>query len=117
SASNSSRLSTYIEAVPGDAKVLNPAVAHDFSSQKVIWRRVFEGLVDVDELLRPRPLVAESWVVGEDAFLAVIPGRKLPDGTRVSSDSLIAAIRRALDEGRLPELAGSVDACEVEPAT
>lgn len=113
---NESRLTTFIEASIGDAKILNPFLSADAASSDV-HRRIFEGLIDADENLELKPLLAERWETTEDAYLAVIPGRKLPDGRPASGAVLLEALRAALDTGRLGDVASAVQGLELVPET
>jgi len=51
--------------IGGDASFINPVVASDGQSYKVEWP-VFDGLVEYDEHLAIRPLLAETWDVSPD---------------------------------------------------
>ncbi len=65
---NPKRLLRYIEATTGDARILNPILSADTASS-AISERVFDGLLDLDDQLRLRPRLAESWVQYEEAYL------------------------------------------------
>src|SRR5262245_7859706 len=112
SAGNPKRLTTFIEAGIGDAGILNPILSSDSASSDV-EQHVFEGLIYVDEHLQWTGVLAERWETTEEAYLAVLPGRVLPDGTRATAARVAERVRTALAGG---ELAGEVRAVEVVPA-
>ncbi|PYM53673.1 MAG: hypothetical protein DMD79_25980, partial [Candidatus Rokuibacteriota bacterium] len=51
----------------GDATSLNPVVATDGQSYIAEWP-MFDSLVELDEKLGVRPLLAESWEVSKDGL-------------------------------------------------
>lgn len=102
------RLTTFIQASIGDAKLLNPIVASDAPSSTLISRRLFEGLLDVDEHLEVTGRLAERFELTELAYLAAIPERKLPDGRSATGAALLETLRAAFDSGKLPEIAAIV---------
>lgn len=113
-AGNPRRLTTYIEAGIGDAKILNPTISSDGASTR-ISSNVFESLLTVDEEMNLIGDLAERWETREVAYLAVVPGRRLPDGTPASAQEVARRIRAALAEGGLAALADAVDAIRVLP--
>lgn len=113
-AANVARLTTYIDLGIGDAQILNPILSADSASTQV-QSHVFNGLIDVDEELRWKGDLAESWETTEEATLAVLPGRRLPDGTAASAALVATRIRAALAGGALADLAPDVDAVVVVP--
>jgi ABC-type transport system substrate-binding protein len=108
------RLTTFIEARIGDAKLLNPVVSSDASSSAVS-SRLFEGLLDADENLEVKGRLAERFELTELAYLLAIPERKLPDGRAATATALLETLRSAFDAGKLPELAKLVTQMRVVP--
>src|SRR4051812_4270880 len=92
---NPARLTTFLRATTGDPKFLNPIVSADNPATVVIYEKVIEGLTTADEHSKLVPRLADHWDTTEDAYVAVLPGRKLPDGTPVSAESLLAVLRAA----------------------
>src|SRR5262245_24757461 len=87
-----SRLVTFVRASVGDVKHLNPAVANDYDGLQVMTDNLFEGLVWVDANNRVAPKLAESWEFSEDAYVAVLPERRLKDGAQASVKLLVERI-------------------------
>jgi ABC-type transport system substrate-binding protein len=112
---NPGRLVTYVRGSLTDAKQLNPIVASDRPTFEVIERNVFEGLLDEDENRRVTTRLASSYETTEEAFLAVLPERRLPDGTPASAQALLAAVRGAWQEGRAGGVLGSIRSVELVP--
>ena len=112
---NPDRLVTFLRATIGDAKNLNPIIEDEQTAQEVMLNNVTEGLVDSDENMRLVPRLAKSWDVTEEAYLAVLPDRKLPDGTPVTPQSLLAALRAAQQGAQLAGLEASLQGLELVP--
>jgi ABC-type transport system substrate-binding protein len=112
---NAGRLTTYIEASIGDAKRLNPILASDQGSSDIYGRRIMEALIDSDENLNLKGRLAESWVTTEEAYLAPIPERRLPDGASATAATLMERLKTALTDGKLGALTSVVDSVEVVP--
>lgn len=112
---NPGRLVTYVRASLGDAKQLNPIVASDRFSFEVMERNLFEGLLDEDENRRVTTRLASSYETTEEAFLAVRPERRLPDGAQATAQAVLAAVRGAWQEGRAPGVFGSIGSVELVP--
>jgi ABC-type transport system substrate-binding protein len=112
SAGNPTRLTTFIEAGIGDARILNPVLSSDSASMQV-EQHVFDGLIYVDENLEWTGRLAERWQTTEEAYLAVLPGRALPDGTPATAETVAERVRAALADG---EIAGGTSRVEVLPA-
>ena len=115
SAGNPGRLRTYIDLGIGDATILNPILSSDRASSEVT-QLVYDGLIDVDVNMQWTGRLAERWETTEEAYLAVLPGRRLADGTPATAEAVAARLRAALADGRLGELAGLVEAVDVVPA-
>jgi ABC-type transport system substrate-binding protein len=112
---NPERLTTFIEAKIGDAKLLNPVLASDQSSSEVIGRRLFEGLLESDEKLEIKGRLAERFELTELAYVAAIPERKLPDGTPATATAVRDALRSGFAAGKLPELSALITSVEEVP--
>ena len=78
------RANTLIEASIGDAKILNPILFSDTVSGR-ISDQVFDGLLDLDEDLGFRGRLATDWSLEETAYLLVLPGAALADGSVVGA--------------------------------
>lgn len=102
---NPGRLRMFVDAGIGDAEILNPILSADTASSG-IEGLVFDGLLDLDEDLDLRGRLATGWELSETAYLVVRPERRLPDGTPVTGEALVARIQAARDRGELPDLDG-----------
>ena len=109
---NPDRLVTYIEGSIGDAVILNPILQADGTSSDIV-RLVFEGLLDLDENLNLRGRLATDWTIREKTYLSVNPFSRLPDGVAATATGVAERIRKALDEGKLPDLVGVVKGIHV----
>lgn len=94
---NPARLVKYVQGSSGDAEILNPTLSADSSSSS-INELVFDGLIDLDQNLKYRPRLAESWTQFEEATMTLNPSAVLPGGTIVDSvkdwpSTLRAALR------------------------
>ena len=112
---NPERLTTFLRASIGDPKLLNPILSSDNSAQEVMFNKVTEGLVDTDENLKLVPRLAERWETTEEAYVAVLPDRKLPDGTPVTPASLLAALRAAWQGSKIAGLESAIQSVELVP--
>jgi ABC-type transport system substrate-binding protein len=65
SADAQKRGGTYRAVLSSDPPTLDPAQATDTTSSAVI-RQVFDGLVELDEKMRPVPSIAEKWTISPD---------------------------------------------------
>jgi ABC-type transport system substrate-binding protein len=101
---NPARLTTFLRATLGDPKFLNPIVSGDNAATVVIYEKVIEGLVSVDEHSKLVPRLADHWETTEEAYVAVLPDRKLPDGTPVSAARLLAVLSAAWTGGKIKAL-------------
>src|SRR3954464_4288762 len=89
---NPARLTTFVRAVIGEPKFLNPVILADHPADVVMIEKVMEALVGADEHAKLVPRLADHWETTEEAYIAVLPNRTLPDGTAVSARSLLAAL-------------------------
>jgi ABC-type transport system substrate-binding protein len=112
---NPARLTTFLRAQIGDPKLLNPILISDQAAQIVMNNKVSEALVDADENSKLVPCLAERWETTEEAYVAVLPDRKLPDGTLVTPGSLLAALRAAWKHEKIPGLEHSIQSIELVP--
>jgi ABC-type transport system substrate-binding protein len=92
---NPARLTTFVRAVIGEPKFLNPVILADHPADVVMIEKVMEALVGADEHAKLVPRLADHWETTEEAYIAVLPNRTLPDGTAVSARSLLAALNVA----------------------
>jgi len=92
---NPARLTHFIEAGIGDPQLLNPILSADSAASQV-EELVFDTLLEIDEQLAPRARLARSWETSEEATLALLPGRFLPDGAPATPERVAARVRAAL---------------------
>jgi ABC-type transport system substrate-binding protein len=92
---NPDRITRFISASIGDARLLNPVISADGSSSQ-INSLVFDSLLDLDENLALRPKLAESWELGSVAYVVARPGLRLPGGTPAEGEPLRAAVEEGL---------------------
>ena len=65
---NQNRLLQYIEGSIGDASILNPVLSAD-SASSYINSLIYDGLIDLDDKLNFRPILAKSWNEYEITYL------------------------------------------------
>jgi ABC-type transport system substrate-binding protein len=109
------RLSTFLRADIGDVKHLNPILQTEAGGMEIMLENVTETLVDSDETGKLKPRLADRWQVTEEAYLAVLPGRKLPDGAPVTAQSLLSAVQRAWKSAQLGGVETSIQSVEIVP--
>lgn len=112
---NPERLRTFIRAQVGEVKRLNPVVLSDYDAVLLMTDNLMEGLVWADENLKLAPKLADSWDLSEDAYLAVLPNRKLADGRAASGKHLLELIEEARQRGGLGGVERSVEGVELVP--
>jgi ABC-type transport system substrate-binding protein len=112
---NPGRLVTYVRGSIGDAKYLNPVVSSDRFASEVYDRNIFEGLMDEDENRQLIPLLASSYEITEEAFLAVLPDRRLPGGALATPKQLLATIEAAWKASKPGDSLSSVQRLELVP--
>lgn len=66
---------TFRAVFSADPPTLDPAHATDLTSSAVI-RQIFDGLVELDERLRPVPALATGWTVSDDRRTYTFPLRR-----------------------------------------
>ena len=76
---NPARLVKYVQGSSGDAHILNPILSADSASSS-INELVFDGLIDLDQNLKYRPRLAESWAEFEEVTLTLNTSSFLPGG-------------------------------------
>jgi ABC-type transport system substrate-binding protein len=96
---NPGRVTKFIEASIGDAKILNPILNADSASSRIA-DLVFDGLLDLDENLNLRGRLATDWSIGETAYLIVNPAARFPDGTPVTPEKLEVRVKLAVARDR-----------------
>ncbi len=111
---NPRRFETFLRGEIGDAKSLNPVIAHDRGAQEVFDRNIFEGLLEEDENRKLVPRVAQSFDTTEEAYLAVLPDRTLPSGAKATGQALLSAIDAAWKQSATGPLS-SIRALELVP--
>jgi ABC-type transport system substrate-binding protein len=94
--SNPERLVTFIRGTIGDAKFPNPILMTDRGTSDVFEKNVFEMLLREDDKLGIGPGLAERWETTEEALIAALPERALPNGERATA----AALKNAVEEAR-----------------
>jgi ABC-type transport system substrate-binding protein len=112
---NPERLVTFLRASIGDAKQLNPIISSDQASSEVWGDNIFEGLVTSDENLKLVPKLAERWELSEDAYVAVVPERRLKDGSNASASVLLRQIESAWKQKLLGDVTDSIQAVDLVP--
>jgi len=110
---NPERLVTFLRASIGDVRELNPILSSEAGASEIMLNNVTEALVDTDENLKLVGRLAQRWEVTEDAYLAVLPNRALPDGTPVSGRSLLVALDAAWKEKKLGGPEASIQGMEL----
>jgi ABC-type transport system substrate-binding protein len=110
---NPRRLVTFLRGGIGDAKQLNPMISSDAGASTIMDGNIFEGLVDGDDTLKLIPKLAERWEISEDAYLAVLPERKLPDGGSATGEALLRAVEAARGGAQLGGSAASIQGLEL----
>jgi ABC-type transport system substrate-binding protein len=111
---NPERLRTFLRASISDAKLLNPIISSDAVASEAI-SNVFEGLVDGDENLKLVGRLADHWQISEDAYVAALPDRTLPDGRSATAAHVASAIEAAWKGARLGGIETSIQALELVP--
>jgi ABC-type transport system substrate-binding protein len=113
---NPERLRTFLRASIGDAKLLNPIVNSNAAASEVMEDNLFEGLVNDDENLKLVGGLADHWEITEEAYVAALPGRVLPDGRPASAANVAASIEAAWKGARLAGVEASIVGLELVPA-
>ena len=107
------RLLTFVRSTVGEIKRLNPVVSADYEAQMLLWDNVFEGLVWADENLKIAPKLADRWEVTEDAYVAVLPERRLKDGSAATAQALLERIQAARAAAKLGGVERSIEGVEL----
>jgi len=112
---NPARLRTYLRAMIGDAKVLNPIINSSAAGTEIMEDNLFEGLVNDDENLKLVPGLAHHWEIAEEAYVAALPSRVLPDGRPATAANIAEVIESAWKSGRLAGLEASIESVGLVP--
>lgn len=78
---------------------LDPHVATAFASF-IVTGQIYEGLTEIDERLRPRPALAESWTVSQDGLtytFKIRSGVTFHDGKPLTASDVAFSINRVRD--------------------
>ena len=92
-----------------DAGTLDPRLANDTTARRVI-EQVYDGLVELDPQLRPRPALAESWTqVSPTVWVFKLRKNvRFHDGTPLTADDVVFTYQTILDPGLRAPLRGLV---------
>jgi len=115
-AGNPERLRTFVRTSIGDAKILNPIISSNASASEVYENKIFEGLVVADRNLKLVGLLAERWQITEEAYVAALPDRTLPDGRPATAAHLASLIEAAWKSAQLGGIEASIQGVEQVPA-
>src|SRR3954464_4333568 len=114
---NPERLKTFLRAGIADAKVLNPLLSLNASASQVMDNKIFEGLIRIDANMKLVPGLAEHWEIAEEAYVAALPDRNLPDGGPATAAHIAALIEAARKSARLGGVEASILSVELVPET
>ncbi|HEY3253769.1 MAG TPA: hypothetical protein VGJ91_07470, partial [Polyangiaceae bacterium] len=109
---NPERLRTFLRASIGDAKVLNPIINSNAIANEIIEDNLFEGLVNDDENLKVVRGLSDHWEITEEAYLAALPARSLPDGRPATASNISSLVEAAWRGARLAGLEASIQGLE-----
>ena len=111
---NPKRLNKFIESSSGDARILNPILHADSASQQIVGK-VFDGLLDLDDQLNLKPLLAENWTQYEEAYLTLIPQKSNTENTPVRPQDWIPYVQEKMRAS--PQWKSNIRSVEVIPAS
>ncbi len=77
--------------------------------------KIFEGLLGFDENMKLVGLLADRWQITEEAYVAALPERRLPDGSPATAAHVAALIEAAWKAGRLEGVEASVQELSLVP--
>jgi len=90
-------------ALTAEPGTLNPLTRRVISSEWIVWRNIFEGLLDYDyDDLRLKPVLAESCDVSKDGLRITFRLRDdihFSDGTPVTADDVLFTYNTIIDPG------------------
>jgi len=109
------RLRTFVRASIGDAKLLNPIISSNAAASEVMENNIFEGLVVADRNLKLVGRLADHWQIAEEAYVAAVPERRLPDGQPATAAHLASLIESAWKSAQLGGIEASI--LGVEPVS
>ena len=95
---NPNRLTKFIEASIGDAKILNPILSADSASSRITLL-VFDGLLELDEHLQLTGRLATDWQITETAYVLSID-RPAEDWLADIRHAIVNGTVTGLDEAR-----------------
>ena len=115
---NPQRLFTFLRAGIGDVNVLNPIISSNAWATEVMENNLFEGLIDSDENLKLVGRLADHWEITEEAYVAALPERTLPDGNSGTAVHIASLIEATWKGARLGGAETSIQGLElVAPET
>ncbi len=82
-----------------DAPTLDPALAQDTQSSRVIYD-LFEGLTSFDQKMQTIPGLAETWDISKDQLTYTFhlrPDIKFSDGTPITANDVVFSLQRLVD--------------------
>lgn len=90
-----------------DAGTLDPRLANDTTARRVI-EQVYDGLVELDAQLRPRPALAESWTQASPTswIFKLRRNVRFHDGTPLTAADVVFTYTTILDPGLRAPLRG-----------
>lgn len=89
---NPARAEQFIEALRGDAEILNPVLLADAASSRVS-RLVFDGLLDLDENLALRGRLATWWSTSERVYIMVASNPQQAQHAERASRRLVTRLK------------------------
>ncbi len=114
---NPARLETFLRASVADAKVLNPIISSNGWASQIMDFKIFDALIGIDENMKLVPCLAERWEIAEEAYVAALPDRRLPDGQPATAANIASLIEAARKAGRLGGVEASLLGLELVPET
>ena len=112
---NPERLRTFLRASIGEAKILNPIINSNAVASEYMEDNLFEGLVNDDENLRLVSGLAKRWEITEDAYVAALPSRTLPDGRSATAANVASLVEAAWRAAQLGGVEASIRGVELVP--
>jgi len=113
---NPARLETFLRAELQDAKVLNPIISISVTGSNIYENNIFEGLVVANDSSKLVGKLADRWEVTEDAYVAALPERTLPDGRPATAAHVASVIEAAWKGAKLGGVEASIRGVELAPA-
>lgn len=90
-----------------DAGTLDPRLANDTTARRVI-EQVYDGLIELDAQLQPRPALAESWTQGSPTVwtFRLRRGVRFHDGSPLTAEDVVFTYQTILDPALRAPLRG-----------